>query len=344
MGNTIVNNRGPRHRNTPEPDWMKKEEKKPALGSFLKVAPTSDGKFRLLEVSSTGQNAPHMKSLAEFMARTEDHSLVDQTILKMFIEQGFYEKVVVEDKTSRTPTQIAQHAQEVGSVVNELFEKNGFVFKGEHLKDASLKEKAIALISNNFLVEGVGEEKEVAFRRIHNNGLLSKRFTVDEILRHYTWNLLDEKRTEAKREEQKLAIREQLSKKPDHRKETMAQQRRASVGNNPDGSVAKKLTIDEEVDEVYKASQKVYTNRALPAYDETVFKRRFEDEAVAKLGLTKWDKTTSSRPPWDRGQRSQVETYISKKIESLNSLHGKDDLQELWNYKSPTENWDGLAK
>lgn len=218
--------------------------------------------------------------------------------------------------------------QEMTEALEAIYEKRNYVFRNQYLGDNVIKDSITRFLSRYFVYEGVGPDREVRFRKIHN-GRLSKPYTVDEIMRHYVENpaVLDKKRTDEKKDQTKRAIKAEILREMEITEDKM--------------TGGQKTALKERIENTIAENNKVFTNKTLPRYNED---QVLADFAKESQGITK--------PKFvrDLTYRSHVAQVPRQKLEELNSLHswnpytGNPDLKSISEYDTAREPWAIDAK
>jgi hypothetical protein len=206
---------------------------------------------------------------------------------------------------------------EVEKVVNFLFEKNGYVFKNEHLGDTTLRDIARASIAENFLFEAGTGDGDLVFRKFSNGIFSTKQFTPEEIINHYTNGLIDHHRTNEKKSELLSEIKAKEA---------------AKMGYSNFAAIPKDYQekFNAKAMDAFKASQKVYTKKVLPRQEEQEVKEEFKRRAIFKTGLPSEEAATLS-------QRKAIDSYQAAKMNDINSLPSVQGIKE---YQTPVEQWE----
>ena len=215
--------------------------------------------------------------------------------------------------------------QEMRETLENIFEKRGYNgnFRHQYLDDDTVKNSIMDVLAKNFVYEGLGPNRVMHFRKIHN-GRLSKPYTVDEILSHYVENpaVLDMGKWKDKKAQAKKAIKAEMLKEFDTPEEKMTSGQRAALSSRVDRAYAEQLTM--------------FSNKTLPRYNQ---EQLLADFAKEDPGITK------PRGVRDLTFRGMVAQVPKNKLEELNSLHswdpyfGSPEMKTIRDYEPEREHW-----
>lgn len=219
----------------------------------------------------------------------------------------------------RSPEAKELHAQEVGKLVDWIFDKHGLKFRGERVEDFTLKNIVRSRISRDLLFEA-DENNEVTFRRF-DNGLFSNRFSIDEVIHHYADPYLDADATTKAKERIQSELEAPILKKYGVTHRDQIDKRKADFYN-------------ADLNGALKEYKTPVTKKVLPAQPSDEIAREFSRRFLFRRG-------NMDEKELDLRQRSTLSEEVKTRMEGLNSLpnYHSQTINDLRNYKPPAESW-----
>lgn len=220
------------------------------------------------------------------------------------------------DKRTKEERLIA--VRDTEKVIDFYLEKLGFVFKGEHLGDSSIRSQVKGVISANYMYEGSGPDGEIVLRRSHL-GMFGKAVSPVEVIKAVAERFLDERRTYSAQTKITRARRDKALDNlgylgPD--KLTQAQTAR----------------LESEISELKEEDLVSYTTKRLPVKDKDSYRTELRLRALHQRGEPDESKLSLHELNW-------VKAYVD------NGLAALDDLPDVRIQPKEIEwqSWPGLA-